>query len=61
MRDITGCFTIIVDLLWDFVKLLDSKVVFRFFNTASISILDIFVGFIILGFVISVFWRGAKA
>ncbi len=61
MGNITGCFTLIVDFFWDFVTLLDSKVRFDFFGALSISIVDIFVGFIILGFVISVFWRGAKA
>ena len=61
MGDVTRCFMTIVNFFWDFVTLVDRKVRFDFFGALSVSIIDIFVGFIILGFVITVFWRGAKS
>lgn len=56
----TQAFKFIVDLFWKVFDMIDQTVVFEFFDF-EVSILDVFIAFIIIGFVTSVFWKGVKS
>lgn len=56
----TDLFKFLVNCFWKFYNLLNDEVVFDFFGF-EVSIMGLFVGFIVLGFVVSVFWKGVKS
>lgn len=56
----TAVIKFLVDCFWQFYNLLNDKVVFNIFGY-DVSLMGLFVGFIVLGFVVSVFWKGVKS
>lgn len=56
----TAAVKFIIDCFWDMFSVIDEKLQFYFFGY-DISFMDILISFIVLGFIVSVFWRGVKA
>ena len=51
-------FILFIDFLTDILSVLDS-VELRIFNLPT-TLLSLMVAFLVVGFVVSIFWRGAK-
>ena len=47
------------DFIWNYFYTVDSILSFEIFGY-RLGLMSLFVGFIVLGMVVSVFWKGAK-
>lgn len=58
--DLTNVFTTIIEFMYRVFNLLYSHAKFTAFGY-SVSMFDIIIVFILIGMVVSLFWKGAKA
>lgn len=60
MPNLTNAIKSIIDLFWDFFNVLNDKLVFDIFGF-RVSFMILSLSCIVLGFVISIFWKGVKS
>lgn len=60
MTDLTSFFKLIITFLKSFIETCADKLTFSAFGF-NVSLIYVIFGFIIFGFAINVFWKGAKS